>query len=123
LPRLESLEEIGARAEAARLFGPERVFLNPDCGFAAFADNPLASAEATERKLRMIVAAARMPWKLILFARPGLARPAIPGSVDHTSISAPVELFVLPVFEPFVDDRGIGWQSNAVQIDDIAVDN
>jgi 5-methyltetrahydropteroyltriglutamate--homocysteine methyltransferase len=60
LDRVESLEEITARADAAiRLFGPQRVVLNPDCGFATFADNPLASAEVAERKLAMIVAAAR----------------------------------------------------------------
>jgi 5-methyltetrahydropteroyltriglutamate--homocysteine methyltransferase len=60
LDRVESIEEISARAEAAiRLFGAERVFLNPDCGFATFADNPLASAEVAERKLGTIVAAAR----------------------------------------------------------------
>jgi 5-methyltetrahydropteroyltriglutamate--homocysteine methyltransferase len=33
--------------------------LNPDCGFATFADSPLASAAVAERKLAMIVAAAR----------------------------------------------------------------
>jgi 5-methyltetrahydropteroyltriglutamate--homocysteine methyltransferase len=60
LDRLESVEEITARANLAiRRFGPERVFLNPDCGFATFADSPLASAEMAERKLAAIVAAAR----------------------------------------------------------------
>jgi 5-methyltetrahydropteroyltriglutamate--homocysteine methyltransferase len=60
LDRVESVEEIIARTEAAiRLFGPERVQLNPDCGFATFADSPLASAETAERKLAMIVEAAR----------------------------------------------------------------
>lgn len=61
LDSVESPDEIAARAEAAiRLFGPERVFLNPDCGFATFADNPLASAEVAERKLAAIVEAARL---------------------------------------------------------------
>jgi 5-methyltetrahydropteroyltriglutamate--homocysteine methyltransferase len=60
LDRVESIEEITARAESAiHLFGPERVLLNPDCGFATFADNPLASAEVAEQKLGAIVAAAR----------------------------------------------------------------
>jgi 5-methyltetrahydropteroyltriglutamate--homocysteine methyltransferase len=60
LDRAEPVEEITARADAAiRLFGPKRVFLNPDCGFATFADSPLASAAVAERKLAMIVAAAR----------------------------------------------------------------
>jgi 5-methyltetrahydropteroyltriglutamate--homocysteine methyltransferase len=60
LDQVESVEPILAKAEAAvRLFGPERVLLNPDCGFATFADNPLASAEVAEQKLAAIVAAAR----------------------------------------------------------------
>jgi len=60
LDRVESVEEITARAElAVRLFGPERVLLNPDCGFATFADSPLSSAEVAERKLGRIVEAAR----------------------------------------------------------------
>ncbi len=72
LDRVESLEEIIARARAAiHLFGVERVFLNPDCGFATFADNPVASAEVAERKLAMIVAAARM-----LRESPAEGRPA-----------------------------------------------
>jgi 5-methyltetrahydropteroyltriglutamate--homocysteine methyltransferase len=59
LDRLESVEDITARADTAiRLFGPQRVSLNPDCGFATFADSPLASAEMAERKLATIVAAA-----------------------------------------------------------------
>jgi 5-methyltetrahydropteroyltriglutamate--homocysteine methyltransferase len=36
------------------------VSLNPDCGFATFADNPLASAEVAERKLGNIALAARI---------------------------------------------------------------
>jgi 5-methyltetrahydropteroyltriglutamate--homocysteine methyltransferase len=60
LDRVESAEEITGRAESAvRLFGPGRVLLNPDCGFATFADNPIASAEVAERKLAAIVEAAR----------------------------------------------------------------
>ena len=61
LDRVEPVEEIVARAEAAvTLFGPDRVFLNPDCGFATFADNPLASAQVAEMKLAAIVQAARI---------------------------------------------------------------
>lgn len=60
LDRVEPVEEITAKIESAvRLFGPERVSLNPDCGFATFADNPLASADVAERKLGAIVQAAR----------------------------------------------------------------
>jgi hypothetical protein len=33
------------------------------------------------------------------------------------------ELFVLRVLEPLVDNRGIGWQRNSVQIDDFSIDD
>ncbi len=36
------------------LFGKERLLLTPDCGFATFADNPVASAKTAEAKLRSI---------------------------------------------------------------------
>jgi 5-methyltetrahydropteroyltriglutamate--homocysteine methyltransferase len=50
-----------ARAEAAiEVLGVDRVLLNPDCGFATFADSPVASAEVAERKLGVIVEAARL---------------------------------------------------------------
>ena len=39
------------------LFGKERLLLTPDCGFATFADNPVASATTAEAKLRAIVSA------------------------------------------------------------------
>ncbi len=59
-PRVETVEEVVARIEhAAAVFGAERVLLNPDCGFATFADNPIASAEVAEAKLRVAVEAAR----------------------------------------------------------------
>jgi 5-methyltetrahydropteroyltriglutamate--homocysteine methyltransferase len=59
--RVEAVEEIAARARrAVELFGPERVLLTPDCGFATFADNPIASAGVAEAKLRAIVAAAEL---------------------------------------------------------------
>ena len=57
--RVETVDEIVARAERAmKVFGPERVLLTPDCGFAAFADNPVASATVAEAKLRAIAQAA-----------------------------------------------------------------
>ncbi|MCU0704879.1 MAG: cobalamin-independent methionine synthase II family protein [Fimbriiglobus sp.] len=60
LDRVDAASEILTRAEAAvSLLGPDRVFLNPDCGFATFADNPLASAEVAEGKLGAIAHAAR----------------------------------------------------------------
>lgn len=57
--RIESVAEIVARAQrAVDLWGPERVVLTPDCGFATFADNPVASARVAEVKLRAIAEAA-----------------------------------------------------------------
>jgi 5-methyltetrahydropteroyltriglutamate--homocysteine methyltransferase len=59
--RMESAEEILAEAErAVHLFGAQRVLLHPDCGFATFADNPVASAASAERKLKSIAEAARV---------------------------------------------------------------
>ena len=59
--RIETPAEIVARAEAAvALFGPERVLLNPDCGFATFADSPIASAQVAEAKFTALAEAARL---------------------------------------------------------------
>jgi 5-methyltetrahydropteroyltriglutamate--homocysteine methyltransferase len=59
--QVEPVKEILTRAEAAtRLFGPERVLLTPDCGFAPFADNPVSSASIAEAKLAAIAQAARI---------------------------------------------------------------
>ncbi len=56
LDKVESVEEVRSKvAQAIRLFGKERVLLNPDCGFATFAENPLASSEIAEKKLAAIV--------------------------------------------------------------------
>ncbi len=57
--RVETVEEVVGRARRAiELFGAERVLLTPDCGFATFADNPIASARIAEAKLRVIAQAA-----------------------------------------------------------------
>jgi len=57
--RVEAVEEILARARGAiELFGPDRVLLTPDCGFATFADNPVASPRIAADKLRSIARAA-----------------------------------------------------------------
>jgi 5-methyltetrahydropteroyltriglutamate--homocysteine methyltransferase len=58
-PAVESVADIVARARRAiALLGAERVWLTPDCGFATFADNPVASAAVAEAKLRAIATAA-----------------------------------------------------------------
>jgi 5-methyltetrahydropteroyltriglutamate--homocysteine methyltransferase len=59
--RVEPVAEIAARARrAVALFGAERVLLTPDCGFATFADTPIASATVAEAKLRALVEAAEL---------------------------------------------------------------
>ena len=56
---VESLEEIVAKAKkAANLFGADRIFLNPDCGFATFAANPVSSSRIAEAKLSALAQAA-----------------------------------------------------------------
>ncbi len=56
---VEPVADIVARARRAiDLVGADRVLLTPDCGFATFADNPVASARVAEGKLRAIVEAA-----------------------------------------------------------------
>lgn len=60
-PAVEPVEQIVAKAEKAiALFGADRLLLTPDCGFATFADNPIASAALAERKLAAISQAARI---------------------------------------------------------------
>lgn len=57
---VETPEQIRAHVEPLiERLGPERVLLNPDCGFATFADNPLASAAVAQAKLAALVQAAR----------------------------------------------------------------
>jgi 5-methyltetrahydropteroyltriglutamate--homocysteine methyltransferase len=60
VPEVETLDVVLARAlRAVEVFGGERVLLNPDCGFATFADNPVASAEIARAKLAVAVEASR----------------------------------------------------------------
>ena len=59
LDRVESVEEIVEKIEAAvAVFGADRLLINPDCGFATFADNPVTSARTAEAKLANMVRAA-----------------------------------------------------------------
>jgi 5-methyltetrahydropteroyltriglutamate--homocysteine methyltransferase len=61
LARVETVDELVATGERAiRAFGPDRVLLVPDCGFATFADNPIASAKVAQAKLAALAAAARI---------------------------------------------------------------
>ncbi len=61
LDRIETVEEIAEKAKRAiNLFGKDRVLLTPDCGFATFADNPVASAKIAGEKLRAIAQAKKL---------------------------------------------------------------
>ena len=58
LDAVESPEDIRRSINLGlNLFGRERLLLTPDCGFATFADNPVASANTAEAKLRAIAQA------------------------------------------------------------------
>ncbi len=59
LGRVESAGEITAQLQkAVSIFGPHRVLITPDCGFATFADNPVTSAAVAEAKMGNMVIAA-----------------------------------------------------------------
>jgi 5-methyltetrahydropteroyltriglutamate--homocysteine methyltransferase len=56
---IEPPEQIVARArEALRYVQPDRLFLNPDCGFGTFAERPLNTPEVATQKLAAISRAA-----------------------------------------------------------------
>jgi 5-methyltetrahydropteroyltriglutamate--homocysteine methyltransferase len=56
---IESVDTITTKALGAiEIFGCDRVLLNPDCGFATFADSPVNTAEISERKLANIARSA-----------------------------------------------------------------
>jgi len=57
--QVETTEQIVAKArEACRYFDPSRIYLNPDCGFATFAEVPLNAAETAQMKLASMAKAA-----------------------------------------------------------------
>jgi 5-methyltetrahydropteroyltriglutamate--homocysteine methyltransferase len=57
---IETPDEIVARVrELAQFVAPERIFLNPDCGFGTFAERPVADARTAFAKLSSLSAAAR----------------------------------------------------------------
>ncbi len=63
LDHVEPITEIASRIEkACRVFGEHRVMLTPDCGFATFADRPLANEAIAVRKLTAIVRARAEFW-------------------------------------------------------------
>ncbi|HMC75614.1 MAG TPA: cobalamin-independent methionine synthase II family protein [Vicinamibacterales bacterium] len=62
-PRTDAVESRAAiRAtveDALRFYAPERIFLNPDCGFGTFSGRPMNTWEAAAAKVGAMVAAAR----------------------------------------------------------------
>lgn len=56
---IETLDSILSRAEAAMLYLPkERLWLNPDCGFATFSNSPVNILENISEKIRLLTEAA-----------------------------------------------------------------
>jgi 5-methyltetrahydropteroyltriglutamate--homocysteine methyltransferase len=56
---VETVDEVLAKVQPAiSIIGRERILLNPDCGFATFADTPVASCDIAEAKLRVVAQAA-----------------------------------------------------------------
>jgi len=59
--RLQTLDEIAALATAgAKVVAPERIALNPDCGFAPDAGEPPTIEEAHEKLTRLVAVAQRL---------------------------------------------------------------
>jgi 5-methyltetrahydropteroyltriglutamate--homocysteine methyltransferase len=58
-PELESPERVVSRvAQLAEFIAPERIFLNPDCGFGTFADRPVGTPDMAFKKLCVLSQAA-----------------------------------------------------------------
>ncbi|HKV27301.1 MAG TPA: cobalamin-independent methionine synthase II family protein [Candidatus Acidoferrales bacterium] len=62
-PRTDEIEapaQIVARVkELAKFYDPEKIFLNPDCGFGTFAERNVNTADIAEKKMATITEAAR----------------------------------------------------------------
>ncbi|HEX2911418.1 MAG TPA: cobalamin-independent methionine synthase II family protein [Chloroflexia bacterium] len=62
-PRTENIESISAITErvkeALEYLPPQRLFLNPDCGFGTFSSRPMNQQEIIDQKLGAMVEAAR----------------------------------------------------------------
>ena len=63
-PRTEEVDPpeviVGRVKEILRYFEPEKVFLNPDCGFGTFAERNVNTADVAFNKLQSVAAAAQM---------------------------------------------------------------
>ena len=62
-PRIDEVEssaDIRRLVESAlRMYAPEQIFLNPDCGFGTFSSRPMTSSDIAAAKLRAMAEAAR----------------------------------------------------------------
>ena len=62
-PRTEAVESVDdvkrSIERALKLYRPERLFVNPDCGFATFSNRPVNSSDIALRKMKAISAAAQ----------------------------------------------------------------
>src|SRR5207244_3658032 len=63
LQTIEEIERLGAAGAA--ILGPERIALNPDCGFAPDAGEPPTLDEAYEKLKRLVAAAARLRERFV----------------------------------------------------------
>jgi 5-methyltetrahydropteroyltriglutamate--homocysteine methyltransferase len=58
---LESPAQVASRvAQLAEFIAPERIYLNPDCGFGTFADSPVGTPDTAFKKLRVLAQAAEI---------------------------------------------------------------
>lgn len=63
-PRTDEIEKPEAIVEkvkaALEFFSPEKIFLNPDCGFGTFAERSINTADIAYRKLKSVATAAQL---------------------------------------------------------------
>jgi 5-methyltetrahydropteroyltriglutamate--homocysteine methyltransferase len=58
---IETPDEIVARVkELLEYFDPDKIYLNPDCGFGTFAERNVNTTETAEKKLRTMYEAAKI---------------------------------------------------------------
>jgi 5-methyltetrahydropteroyltriglutamate--homocysteine methyltransferase len=70
LSTIESVDSIVGKAKSCiEIIGADRLLLNPDCGFATFADNPVSSAGVAEAKLSALKHASELLKKEFVRAR------------------------------------------------------
>jgi 5-methyltetrahydropteroyltriglutamate--homocysteine methyltransferase len=57
---VESVDDVKRSIERAlKIYRPERLFVNPDCGFATFSNRPVNSSEIAAKKMKTIADAVR----------------------------------------------------------------